>query len=340
MQAIVCDLGGTHLRCGVAGPSGAPEHVAKVHIENFLSGHGPSEIARRLVARITAYAESVAGPVARDAPIVLSFPGPIGKGGRTLDAPTLFGEAGPPPDLVLELRRQTRREVHTLNDLSAAAWRLAEVHTAVRFLVVATSSGIGSKIFDRRHADGVLDHPPYSGEIGHAVVDWGETAPRCDCGGRGHLGAVASGRGIERSARRRARHGPGAFARSLVSTWFGANAATLTNEVHLVPAALAGDRWALSVIEDGTRYLARALGTVVLAAGVERVIVIGGFAAGLGPVYETMLRDLLRESCDYRLASPALADLVHVADAEEETCLEGAAVYARHLSQTPRNAVS
>lgn len=113
-----------------------------------------------------------------------------------------------------ELERVTRRPVVMLNDLSAAAWHLAESTPLNRFLVVTVSSGIGSKIFGRCHPLGVIDDLPYAGEIGHVVVDESSDTLVCDCGGRGHLGAIASGRGIERSARRQAALFPAAFERS------------------------------------------------------------------------------------------------------------------------------
>ena len=330
MQALVFDLGGTHLRCGVADAS-ALRHVTKVRIDNFLGGHPPREIARRLVARMKAYEASVRAGLSPVAPIVVSLPGPVAERRRTLDAPTLFGRAPDPPDLAADLRRHSLRDVVVLNDLSAAAWRLSATYGVHRFLVVAISSGIGSKIFDARHPDGVLDDPPHAGEIGHTTVSWAPDAPRCDCGGMGHLGAIASGRGLERLARQRAAIEPAAFGESLCVTRFGARAETLTNEDHLVPAAIAGDRWSLAVVRDGTRPLARTLATVVLAAGVTRVVVTGGFASALGDVYVTLLRELLRDACDYRLMPCPTADLVQLADPGEEVCLEGAAAYARHL---------
>jgi predicted NBD/HSP70 family sugar kinase len=153
------------------------------------------------VASFEAYIAEVAAEVAPQDAIVLSFPGPIEKQRIALDAPTVFGNTnGRLPDLPGELRRRTGREVHLLNDVSAAAWSLSRSTTANRFMVVTVSSGIGSKVFDRAYRSGVLDDPPFAGEIGHYVVDWGPDAPLCDCGGIGHLGAIVSGRGVERAA--------------------------------------------------------------------------------------------------------------------------------------------
>src|SRR5205823_8314994 len=127
-----------------------------------------------------------------------------------------------------------------------------------RFMVVTVSSGIGSKIFDAGNARGVIDDLPYAGEIGHAKADESDDAPACDCGGKGHLGAIASGRGILRYAKRVAAIDP-AFLQSMCAGHFGATPGSLTNEDHLVPAAQLGDPWALNVVRHCTAPLARVL---------------------------------------------------------------------------------
>jgi predicted NBD/HSP70 family sugar kinase len=199
---LVFDLGGTHLRCGIAS-AGVVVHVTKQRIQSFLNGLTPEAVSCGIAAQMEAYAASVSQLVTRQDPIVVSFPGPVGKRGAALDAPTLYGNTcNLLPDLAGELRRRTGRDVRILNDVSAATWYLSKKTAATRFLVVTVSSGIGSKIFDRGHPSGVLDDPPFAGEIGHYVVDPNPDALRCDCGGLGHLGGIASGRGVERMARR------------------------------------------------------------------------------------------------------------------------------------------
>src|SRR5205085_10876403 len=154
------------------------------------------------------------------------------------------------------------------------------------------------------HPRGVLDEVVYAGEIGHAKVEHAADVPRCDCGGVGHLGGIASGRGIERYARLVAARDEKRFSASACAQRFGASADTLNNEHHLAPAAALGDAWALDVISQCTRPLARALVSTALAVGLEKVIIIGGFALQLGSVYLDVLRPLLKSECDY----PVLKD--------------------------------
>ncbi len=309
MSALVVDLGGTRLRCAIARHDGL-EAVRRCHIENFLGGHTPGQIWDSVASRIAAYHRDTLDLLPPDAPLVMAFPGPIAHGGRILDAPTLVGPNAPIPDLQADLRARTGRTVALLNDVSAAAWHLSARTRARRFLVVTVSSGIGSKLFDRDHPAGVIDDPPYAGEIGHVVVDPRGDAPFCGCGGRGHLGAISSGRGTERLARERV------------------GLPALTNEEHLAPAARRGEAWALDVVRTAAEPLARTLVTVVTACGLEKVFLFGGFAESIGPAYVEIIRDLASHACQYPVLQPCIRGMIEMAESDDETVLRGAAVFA------------
>jgi predicted NBD/HSP70 family sugar kinase len=328
---IAFDLGGTHLRSVVVDGSGKARDILKTRINSFTSGAPPRAVWEEIIASMATFESKVRGEVPDHAPIAISFPGPVKHPSQILDAPTVAGKTVSIPDLRLELFRLTGRPVLILNDISAAAWYFGQRTPDNRLMVVTVSSGIGSKIFDRRHPNRVLDDPPYAGEIGHVTVDYSPDAVDCDCGGRGHIGAIASGRGVERAARRKAQTAPDDFARSACVRTFGATAAHLNNEEHIVPAIRANDPWALALISESTRPLARMLLSVTLAVGLERIIVIGGFALALGETYLQVLRSELREACDYRVVHEYLENLIEAGSAEEEACLLGAAVYAQQM---------
>ena len=333
MAAILFDLGGTYLRCAISGDDGALANLHKARIETFLDGHEPRAVWDKILSQMTTYTESVRGMTISGTPVILAFPGPIEAHQRILNAPTVTGGDVTIPDLRSELMNLTKRDVYILNDVSAAAWHFSRKLAIGRFMVVTISSGIGSKIFDRQHPECVFDAAAYAGEIGHLVVDESPNAPKCDCGGIGHLGAIASGRGIERAARSRAQKNQAAFESSACARDFKATPVTLANEQHLVPAAKAGDEWALTTIRESTRPLARVLGSMVLGIGLQGIVIIGGFALSLGQVYLNLLRNLTKELCDYSLLSDQLPGLVQLGDESEEACLEGAADYASRIVQ-------
>ena len=207
--------------------------------------------------------------------------------------------------------------------------------SANRFLIVTVSSGIGSKLFDRGSNLGVINDLPFAGEIGHVTVDHSSDAPYCDCGGQGHLGAVASGRGIERFARKQAGLDFVGFSESLCASRFGATVDGPNNEVHLVPAALAGDSWARNVIARCTAPLAQSIATITAATGLERVAVIGGFAQTLGDLYRRVLEEEL-VAYEFFTGFPKFSrGFVEVHPAEDEVCLLGAAIYAHRRLGLP-----
>jgi C7-cyclitol 7-kinase len=330
-SALLFDLGGTHLRCACLISHQTITNITRERIRSFRDGLSPLEIWQELVAKIAGYAARSSHLVARTAPVVISFPGPLQEDGSIVNAPTISGKAGKIPGFVHELSARTGRVVHLLNDVSAAALYLAERSPWRRLMVLTVSSGIGSKICFRGSGSLVIfDKGPYAGEIGHLTVDSSDDAPMCDCGGKGHLGAVASGRGIELLARQRAASDPAGFSESHCHRNLGATALTLSNEEHFVPSVRAGDRWSLEVLREGTRSLAFVLNAVFLALGLEGVFVIGGFAFSIGEMYLDLLRELIQTRSDY-LPLCFSPEMVRFGDMCEEACLRGAAEFARVL---------
>jgi predicted NBD/HSP70 family sugar kinase len=306
MRFIAADLGGTTLRCGVAASDGSLEIVERHELAGARF-RGPG----RWTAIVTVIADFAKAHLRRSpgAPIVLSFPGPLRDGAPWI-APTVTG-GGEVPDLGRMITRATGRTCTLLNDVSAAAWYFAGRLSARRFGVVTVSSGIGFKVFDR-HADPCVNDD--AGEIGHLVIDDSPGAPLCECGGRGHLGAIASGRAIERAAR----------------DW--ARCERLTNEEHVVPAFLAGDDWAADIIDAAAQPLARVLATVIVANGLGCVAVMGGFAQAAGPAYLASLRRTIASQAAPGPASVA-PDALLLAAAADQPSLSGAAIFgARRLA--------
>jgi C7-cyclitol 7-kinase len=326
-SVIAFDLGGTHLRCASIVRSEVV-NLTRERIRSFRDGISSAAIWEEILSNITDYVAQSSSLVGRAAPLVVSFPGPFHEDGRIVNAPTVAGTDEQLPDLRGELSRRTGREVYLLNDVSAACLYLASQCSWDRFMVVTVSSGIGSKVCYRNSAGvHVLDGGPFSGEIGHLTVDHSENVPFCDCGRPGHLGAIASGRGIERLARRRAAADPKAFVASLCHTRFGATLEDINNERHFVPAVRAADRWAIGILREANQPLAQVLAAITFAAGLQGILIIGGFALGIGPRYLDALCELIQRHCDYS-ALQFSRDMLQFGEMSEEACLRGAAEYA------------
>lgn len=316
---VVFDLGGTHLRCAV--DCGQSELQFVERSKTLFWSAALDEMRSYVMRARSAYGEIHT--------VVVAFPGPIGAGKTPLCAPTVEGYGIEPLDFALVAGTA---KLHVLNDVSAAAWYLGDRIGLDRFLVITVASGIGTKLYDRSRRHAVIDDEPFAGELGHLTVDMSSEAPQCDCGFRGHLGAVASGRGIERFARKCAESDSAAFAASLVSSR-GSSARAITNELDLVPAVLAGDAWALSIVTRATAPLAAVLATAVQACGLQRIVVIGGFACALGAAYERLLEDAVRRHLSPQAFGTTDSRIVEVRPASEETCLQGAASFGRRQSE-------
>jgi C7-cyclitol 7-kinase len=328
VPAVAVDLGGTFLRCAVSSDAGELSDVVALRLDRAPRDRDPKAVWDQLFTAIANFARAGHAGLSLEDPIALAFPGPIADRARLIGAPTVVGSTNEMPDVVGIVRERTGRRVYLLNDVSAAGWYYSAVERADRFLVVTVSSGIGSKLVDRAHPDRVVDGWPYAGEIGHLAVDDAGEAPLCDCGGRGHLGAIASGRGTENFARRVARLDSASFLRSLCATSFGATLDQLTNEQHLVPAALRGDPWAWSVIGKAQEPLAEVLATAIVAASLQRVLVIGGFAVSLGDRYIDDLRALVQRRFTPGLIDVPMEDVIGFGHSPADACLRGGGIFA------------
>lgn len=185
--------------------------------------------------------------------LAAAFPGPIQGAGTVLALPTMWGPDGQslcPLDIAGRLSaRLPDMKIKVMNDVSAAGYRF--VSAGGDFALFTLGSGIGLKVF--------LDGQPrvgphgFGGELTHMVFDASPNAPLCDCGGRGHLGALASGRAWQRVA-------------------------TVALEAGREPDLI---RFA--------EPLARAVAMLHFSLGLERFIFAGGLAEGLGEILRTAI---------------------------------------------------
>jgi kanosamine 6-kinase len=157
---------------------------------------------------------------------------------------------------------------------------LAEARAAAcdDLLYVGVGTGVGGGL--------VLNGAPCPGrgsfEIGHLIVDL--EGARCTCGRRGCLQAIASGPAtLQRATRLR-----------------GAP----TTSADLRPALRDGEAWAVAAVDRTCRALAAAVAGVRELVHPQRVVLGGGFVAGVPEVVERV------SSCLAELSRPGLTPLV------------------------------
>jgi glucokinase len=275
---LVFDIGGSNTRGGLYDLRTGRIVRRQTIDSDVLTVGGTSAVdpASRLVDGLDRLKRSLID----DAPVigaVVGFPGPVSDG-TVRSAPTLWpGEAFGPFSLRNRLEEAWRgTPVIVLNDVSAAGYAYA-AQEEQDFCIVTVSSGIGHKVFiDGEPIVGALGA---GGEIGHVRVRYRGPSVRCECGGIDHLGAIASGRGVLRLARMRAAADP-----RFVSAWLGracGSPEAITNE-RIAEAFRAGDPWTVDVVRTGVEPLGWMLGLVRSLVGIERFVVVGGFADALG----------------------------------------------------------
>lgn len=244
------DLGGTNMRAATIA-----QKDGECRVLDLLRRPTPSYLlmpdvpaARRLedmLDFISDYANTASERFGA-ASVAAGFPGPIQDSATVLALPTMWGPDGTalcPIDLAGRLgSRLPRMKIKIMNDVTAAGFRF--VPESTDFALFTLGSGIGLKVF----IDGqpLIGPSGYGGELTHMVFDASPAAPLCDCGGRGHLGALASGRAWQRIVSEAQHRG---------------------SEPDLVAF---------------TEPLARAVAMLHFSLGLEHFIFAGGLAEGLG----------------------------------------------------------
>lgn len=293
---LAIEVGGTTMRAARLTPDGSRvESVLTRPTPSITSrGAGPddepgtaSEHAQVLAAAAALGKEALRGR--QPAAVGVAYPGPMDGQGRVIAAPTVLHRTG---GEVLDLLGACRAQwptatVRVMNDLTAAGeWFVA---TGLRdFAVVTVGSGIGHKVF--------LDGRPRvgagrGGEIGHLRLDWGDDAPQCDCGGIGHLGGLASGRGTVAMVRRAALRDPAGFRGSALVAPTSVGVANSVASLEWVTGPVVadayrrGDPFTRVAVSEAVRFLGQALAAIHLDTGVEDLILTGGFATAMGGDY-------------------------------------------------------
>jgi glucokinase len=294
---LVFDIGGTTLRAALYDPDGG--RLMRTHRSATPSTWSErtataADLHEQLVRRIADASNALLGGRPPSA-VCVAFPGPVDPTGRVLVTPTVWGnERSVPFAPAVELAHLwPSSAIHVINDVTAAGYRYV-ASGLTEFCIVTVSSGIGHKVFVGGRE--IVGPGGRGGEIGHWVVDPSPNAPPCDCGERGHVSAVASGRGALLLARRRALAEPWLFRESALCRFRASDPEQLQTE-DLVASFADEDSWTVRLIGDVATPLGRALAAIHLTVGVERFVIVGGFALALGERYRALLVSAGRESC-------------------------------------------
>ena len=278
---LAVDVGGTWMRSAIVDVTGLRLPLKKEAPGFRLNAVPLAELQDMFLGEMSALVDSYLREGFSVSRLALGFPGPV-KDGYVYGAPTLWGKMSVPYPLLsglkVRLGKKGVTELLVANDVTAAG-RSYVTDENRTFCIITVSSGIGNKIFlNGRVLEGDLT---IGGEIGHWYCGDAYSEFGCDCGGRGHLGAVSSGRGVER------------LAEKMKPDWAEISAvASLTHVTtsDIVQGLNRGDVFAHKTLNASVAPLASAINLINLATGVDNFIVVGGFALGCGEAYADALR--------------------------------------------------
>jgi glucokinase len=309
LNAIGVDVGGTKIAAAVVTPDGRV--LKEARLPTPTTGRRLVDSIAQAVLEVKEDFE-VGGVCLAVAGLILA------QENKVVFSPNLHAVEGIP--LRDELEPRIGLSLTLENDANAAAWgefRFGAGSEAEHLVFVTLGTGIGGGVITHgvllRGAQGA------GGELGHVTIQ--ATGPRCACGNRGCLEALASGTAIQRRAREVAVERPGsALGRLAVERKvIGEDVTRLARE---------GDEAALSVLEEAGRWLGIGLAGFVNMFNPE-VVAIGGGVAKAGE----LILEAARAEVQLRARSPS-RDLVEVKEATlgPESGVLGAAALARDPS--------
>ncbi|MFH1710086.1 MAG: ROK family protein [bacterium] len=184
------DLGGTKILTALADSEGKMISSVKIDTQADL---GPDKVIANMIRSIILVAKQAKIPMSRISKIGIGAPGPILGHAIIVSPPNLPGWTN--VNIKSLLQKKLKKHIYIENDANAAALGelLFGAGKGFRNLVYITiSTGIGGGIIiNRQIYTGALGT---AGEIGHMVID--PKGPKCGCGNRGCLEALASGPAI------------------------------------------------------------------------------------------------------------------------------------------------
>jgi glucokinase len=297
------DLGGTKVSAGVLDPEGNIIGRARAKTKAWRD----SDSIFRTIATIGHRALEKADVEANSLMAIgIGSPGPLDPDtGYIIDAANLnFVNFPLGPRLIEEFGCPTV----VANDVDAGTYgefKAGAARDASDVLGVFVGTGIGGGVI----ANGALyrGFSENAGEIGHVIIK--ANGPRCGCGNRGCLEALASRLAIARDLRKAVKRGQ----RTSV-------ARELRKKENVIPSNVlkhaydAGDRVVIKVMRRAAEYLGMAVGSMVNMLGPEVVVLGGGVIEAFGDTIIDMIDETARDIAfefaikDVRIVEAALGD--------------------------------
>jgi glucokinase len=309
------DLGGTKILAGV------------VDADNRILGRGKRNTPAKeggpaiLQAMIECVNEALASAGVKPEDVAaggIGSPGPLDvKSGVILFSANLNVKNYP---IGPELAAHLNRPVVVQNDVRVggyAEFRLGAGRGYRDIIAAFVGTGIGGCII--LGGEIVTGSTGNAGELGHTIVKAG--GPRCGCGARGCMEALASKTAIQRRVNKAVRKGVSTVLREKMARKGGR-----LKSGDLAEAVAASDPVALKAVQRAAHFLGLGLGGLVNVLGPEIVIIGGGVAEALGDPWVDQARTAARSQI---LTDPEIKIKIVRATLGDDAGMLGAALLAR-----------
>lgn len=290
---IGIDLGGTKILTALADNKGRIVSSVKMETQAAL---GVDRVVRNITESVEVALTRAGIPMAKVAAVGIGAPGPISDNSVIVSPPNLPGWKR--VDLKKMLEKALHKPVFVENDANAAAlaeYRFGSGKGAKDFIFITVSTGIGGGI--------ILNGELYrgaigtAGEIGHMVID--PKGPRCGCGNKGCLEALAAGPAIARMAGKK-------------------------DALQAEMAARKGDKRAMKAINDAGMYIGIGIANLNNLLNPD-IVAVGG---GISNMKELIFRPIRRWAYDCSMTEPARSLKIVPAKLKTEAGVMGAIAIA------------
>ena len=320
-NVIGVDMGGTKILSAVIDSEGNILSTAKVPTK---ADKGPSIVIDRIAESIQRAVDKSDVDTASIQAVGIGAPGPLDPAtGVVIFAPNLRWK-----DVRLKEELEARVNIPTFVDNDVNVGTLGEhVFGAGKgfqnVVGIFVGTGIGGGII----LQGELFHgaSKTAGEIGHIIVKAG--GPRCGCGRRGCLEALASRTAMAKQFQKAIlKKGQ----KSVISELTDGDLRAIRSGV-LAKAIRLNDKLTLKIIKKATKYLGIGIGSIVNFLNPEMIILGGGVVEALD---DTFLNDIRAAAEKYSLPNTLNGVQIVPAKLGDNSGILGAAALARQRSQT------
>ncbi len=311
------DLGGTKILAGVfKRDSLAGVGTAKLSTK---AQRGVEEVVERIARCVQDAADEADLTMKQIAGVGIGAPGSVDfEAGSVIFAPNLVGWKDVP--LKKDLEKQLGVPVFVENDcnISALGVFAAELKSKPKSMVgMFVGTGIGGGLI----INGELysGHGHTAGEVGHMVLE--VNGPKCGCGNKGCLEALASRTAIFQQIRAGIKDGQ----KTLLTEMLGEELEDLRSG-DLRKAIRRGDKFVERIIEEASEYLGIATANLVNILNPEVVVLGGGVVEALA---DEMMGVIVETAKDYAMPGAMKGVEIIASKLGDEAGITGGAVLAR-----------